>query len=62
MKRDKYIDEQIERHFQEFKKAYPKRELFAICLQGSQNYGLDIYTDEYKSDVDSSISWRDCIK
>ena len=37
----------------EFKKAYPERELFAICLQGSQNYGLDIYTDEYKSDVDT---------
>lgn len=53
MERDKYIDEQIERHFQEFKKAYPERELFAICLQGSQNYGLDIYTDEYKSDVDT---------
>ena len=53
MERDKYIDEQIEKHFQEFKKVYPERELFAICLQGSQNYGLDIYTDEYKSDVDT---------
>ena len=24
-----------------------------ICLYGSQNYGLDIYTDEYKSDFDA---------
>lgn len=24
-----------------------------ISLQGSQNYGLDVYTDEYKSDVDT---------
>jgi hypothetical protein len=27
--------------------------VFATILQGSQNYGLDIYTDEYKSDIDS---------
>lgn len=23
-----------------------------ICLQGSQNYGLDLYTDTYRSDID----------
>lgn len=23
-----------------------------ICIYGSQNYGLDIYTDEYQSDID----------
>jgi len=23
-----------------------------ICIYGSQNYGLDVYTDEYQSDVD----------
>lgn len=27
--------------------------LFALFLQGSQNYELDIYSDEYKSDVDA---------
>lgn len=27
-------------------------EVLFIALQGSQNYGLDIYTDEYKSDID----------
>ena len=23
-----------------------------LCIYGSQNYGLDIYTDDYKSDID----------
>ena len=27
-------------------------EVLFIALQGSQNYGLDIYTEEYKSDID----------
>lgn len=27
-------------------------EVLFIALQGSQNYGLDIYTDDYKSDID----------
>lgn len=27
-------------------------EVAFISLQGSQNYGMDIYTDEYKSDID----------
>ena len=27
-------------------------EVLFIALQGSQNYGLDIYTNEYKSDID----------
>lgn len=53
MERDKYIENGLERHYEEFKKSYPDRELFALVLQGSQNYGLDIYTDEYKSDIDT---------
>lgn len=28
-------------------------EVVAVMLQGSQNYGLDIYTNEYQSDIDS---------
>jgi hypothetical protein len=28
-------------------------EVFGVFLQGSQNYNLDIYTDEYASDVDT---------
>lgn len=27
-------------------------EVLFIALQGSQNYGMDIYTEEYKSDID----------
>ena len=53
MNRNEYVTQQLYRHFEEFKKAYPNKELFALCLQGSQNYNLDIYTDEYKSDVDT---------
>ena len=51
--RDDYINKQVKRHYEEFKKAYPDKELFALCLQGSQNYDLDMYTDEYKSDIDT---------
>lgn len=28
-------------------------EVMCVMLQGSQNYGLDEYTDEYQSDVDT---------
>lgn len=27
--------------------------VIAIYLQGSQNYGLDVYDDDYKSDIDA---------
>lgn len=53
MNRKEYIKQQMKRHLKEFKKQYPDEELFALCLQGSQNYGLDIYTKEYKSDIDT---------
>lgn len=53
MNRDEYIREQLNRHYLAFREAYPDATLFALCLQGSQNYNLDIYTDEYKSDIDT---------
>jgi len=53
MNREEYIKNGLQNHLKEFYKIYPNRELFAICLQGSQNYELDIYTDEYKSDIDT---------
>lgn len=53
MNREEYIMQELHKHYEEFKKVYPNRELFALCLQGSQNYGLDLYTDEYKSDIDT---------
>ena len=51
--RNKYIFEQLNRHYEEAKKL--GYEIFALVLQGSQNYGLDIYNDEYKSDIDSKL-------
>lgn len=53
MNRDEYIREQLNRHYSAFREAYPDVTLFALCLQGSQNYNLDIYTDEYRSDIDT---------
>lgn len=29
--------------------------VFAVILQGSQNYGLDIYSEDYQSDVDCKV-------
>ena len=51
--RNKYIFEQLNRHYEEAKKL--GYEIFALVLQGSQNYGLDIYRDDYKSDVDTKL-------
>ena len=53
MDREKYIFDGLERHYEEFKKCYPDKTLFYLAIQGSQNYDLDIYTDEYKSDIDT---------
>lgn len=53
MNRDEYISEGLRRHLEEFEKCYPKLTLLGIFIQGSQNYNLDIYTDEYKSDIDT---------
>lgn len=55
MDRKEYISRGLERHLEEFKKCYPDLELFCLVLQGSQNYGLDLYTDEYKSDIDTKV-------
>ena len=53
MTRDEYIAEGLKRHLKEFHKIYPNLELFGLFIQGSQNYDLDIYTDDYKSDIDT---------
>lgn len=53
MDREEYIAQGLMRHIEEFEKCYPNLEMFALVLQGSQNYGLDLYTDEYKSDIDT---------
>lgn len=49
--RDKYIIDNLKEKAEIVKnKGY---NLFALFLQGSQNYELDIYSDEYKSDIDA---------
>ena len=53
MERKEYIAQGLVRHVEEFEKCYPNLEMFALVLQGSQNYGLDLYTDDYKSDIDT---------
>lgn len=55
MNRETYIHEGLVRHIEEFDKHYPNLKLFVIALQGSQNYDLDIYSDEYKSDIDTKL-------
>lgn len=40
-------------HLNELKRLRPDYEVLLIALQGSQNYNLDLYTDEYISDVDT---------
>lgn len=45
------IDQRCRMHLQELlSRGY---EVVFLALQGSQNYGLDEYTDEYQSDVDT---------
>lgn len=49
--RDNYIFDKIYEHFEEA--CSIGHEIFGVFLQGSQNYNLDIYNSEYKSDVDT---------
>lgn len=53
--REAYIAQGLIRHIEEFEKCYPNLEWFALVIQGSQNYELDIYTEEYKSDIDTKM-------
>ena len=49
--RDLYIREKLYKHYQEaLQQGY---EIFGIFVQGSQNYGLDMYSEEYWSDIDT---------
>lgn len=49
--RDDYIMSVLLEHHNEAKEL--GYEVMVTVLQGSQNYGLDIYTEEYKSDIDT---------
>lgn len=49
--RDKHIYKRVQEHYDyAVAQGY---EVVCCMLQGSQNYKLDVYTDEYKSDIDT---------
>lgn len=51
MNREEYIKNRVEEHYKELQNL--GFNIFAIILQGSQNYELDEYSDQYKSDIDT---------
>jgi len=51
MNREEFIMSEVNNHFREAESL--GFDVFALFLQGSQNYGLDEYSDEYKSDIDT---------
>lgn len=51
MNRNELIETKMQEHWDYLQSA--GYEVAALFLQGSQNYGTDIYTDEYQSDVDT---------
>ncbi len=64
MSKDVKIIKRVQEHLKYLhQKGY---EVVFIALQGSQNYNLDIYTDEYMSDVDTKAvvlpSFEDFVK
>lgn len=50
MNKENFIMNRVQEHFEYIKDKY---NIVYLGLQGSQNYDLDIYNDEYKSDVDT---------
>lgn len=50
MDRKEKIMKRMQEHYDYIKDKY---EVVALFLQGSQNYGLDVYNDEYQSDIDT---------
>lgn len=50
LSKEKFINKRIKEHYNYIKNKY---EVIYLGLQGSQNYGLDIYDEEYKSDIDT---------
>ena len=55
MNREEFIKSGLYLHLHTFEKNHPNLEWFVLVIQGSQNYGLDIYTEEYKSDIDTKM-------
>ena len=55
MNREDFIKSGLYLHLLTFEKNHPNLEWFALVIQGSQNYGLDIYTEDYQSDIDTKM-------
>lgn len=53
MNREQQIFKRLSTNYNWLKKNYPEYNCIYFALQGSQNYNLDMYTDDYMSDVDS---------
>lgn len=51
MNREKRIMKRVQEHYDYLQSL--GYEVVCVCLQGSQNYGLDEYSDEYMSDIDT---------
>lgn len=50
MSRDDFINTRLKEHYESIKDKY---DVAYLGVQGSQNYELDIYDDDYKSDIDT---------
>ena len=51
MNREEKIMKRVQEHYDYLQSL--GYEVVCVCLQGSQNYGLDEYSDEYMSDIDT---------
>ena len=51
MNREEKIMKRVQEHYDYLQSL--GYEVVCVCLQGSQNYGLDEYSDEYQSDIDT---------
>lgn len=51
--RKERVFKSVKLHLNELKRLRPQYEWIMIAHQGSYNYNLDMFTDEYKSDVDT---------
>lgn len=52
MQRERYIMNRLREHYKYLLENYDYKVIY-LALQGSQNYELDVYDDEYKSDIDT---------
>lgn len=52
MQKERYIMNRLHEHYKYLIENYDYKVIY-LALQGSQNYELDVYDDEYKSDIDT---------